>query len=67
MNNMDVFRGEKIKVKDLDIIVTGTANKPYFEIKYVLLDGTTHIGYSSYNLNNVFDWKENCFDVCKGE
>ena len=46
---------EKIKVKNLEIIVTGTEEKPYYEIKYESLeDGLTHIGYSSFDLKNVF-------------
>lgn len=63
----DVFRGEKIKVKELDIIVSGTLEKPYFEIKYVLLDGSVHVGYSSYELKNVFGWKNECFEVVSEE
>lgn len=58
---------EKIKVKSLDIIVNGTAKKPYYEIKYITLDGVTRIGYSSYILENVFDWKENCFEIVATE
>lgn len=55
---------EKIKVTSLEIIVTGTKDKLYFEIKYkeVGKDDYT-IGYSSYDLNNVFDWKEDCFEI----
>lgn len=40
--------------------------KPYFEIKYREV-GKRHynIGFSSYNLDYVFDWKEKCFEVIK--
>lgn len=55
---------EKIKVKNLEIIVTGTEEKPYYEIKYEsLVDGLTHIGYSSFDLKNVFKWKQEHFEV----
>ena len=49
---------EKIKVSDIEIIVTGKKEKPYFEIKYREV-GKRHynIGFSSYNLDYVFDWK----------
>ena len=54
---------EKIKVKSLEIIVTGTEEKPYYEIKYESLeDGLTHIGYSSSDLKNVFKWKQEYFE-----
>ena len=54
---------QKIKVTSLDIIVTGAVNKPYYEIKYTTLDGVTHIGYSSYNLVNVYKWRGQYFEV----
>lgn len=56
----------KIKVSEIEIIVTGKKEKPYFEIKYREV-GKRHynIGFSSYNLDYVFDWKEKSFDVIK--
>lgn len=55
---------EKIKVTSLEIIVTGTKDKPYFEIKYKEVGKEDyHIGYSSYDLNNVFGWKEEYFEI----
>ncbi len=56
----------KIKVSEIEIIVTGKKEKPYFEIKYREV-GKRHynIGFSSYNLDYVFDWKEKCFEVIK--
>lgn len=53
----------KIKVTSAEIVVHGTAEKPYYEIKYYTLDGECHIGYSSYELKYVFEWLEECFDV----
>ena len=48
----------------LEIIVTGTKEKPYFEIKYKEVGKEDYnIGYSSYDLNNVFDWREECFEL----
>ena len=44
------------------IIVTGTAEKPYYEIMYFEFeDGEIHVGYSSYDLANVFWWLEEFF------
>lgn len=54
----------KIKVISAEIVVHGTADKPYYEIKYREFDsGEYHIGYSSYNLRNVFKWLEECFEI----
>lgn len=58
------INNSKIKVKSAEIVVHGTANKPYFEIKYYdMADEKYHIGYSSYDLNFVFDWLEECFEI----
>lgn len=54
----------KEKVSSAEIIVTGTADKPYYEIKYYdLSDRKYHIGYSSYDLGNVFGWLKECFEI----
>lgn len=56
----------KEKVSDAEIVVHGTIEKPYYEIKYYdLSDKQYHIGYSSYDLNNVFKWREECFEIVK--
>ena len=57
---------DKIKVTSLEVIVTGSKIKPYYEIKYKEV-GTDkyNIGYSSYNLDFVLDWKEKCFELVK--
>lgn len=55
---------EKIKVTSLEIIVTGTKDKPYFQIKYKEVGKEYYnIGYGSYELNYVFGWKEKCFEI----
>lgn len=58
----------KIKVTNAEIVVHGTAEKPYYEIKYREVgDGYYHIGYSSYDLKNAFGWLEECFEVINME
>lgn len=59
---------KKIKVESLDIIVTMIDGKPYYEIKYKEV-GKRHynIGYSSYNLDFVLEWKEECFEVVENK
>ena len=55
---------EKIRVSSAEIVVHGTKKKPYYEIKYRdLSDGQIHVGYSSYNLDFLFEWLEKCFEV----
>lgn len=64
----EVPKTEKIKVTKLRIIVTGTKEKPYFELMYKEVGKKDYnIGYSSYNLNNVFDQKEKCFELVVSE
>lgn len=57
---------EKVKVDKVEIVVHGTKERPYFEILYHEVGkGVENVGFSSYNLSNVFDWKEQCFEVVK--
>lgn len=57
---------DKIKVTSLEIIVTGSKRKPCYEIKYKEVGTDNYnIGYSSYNLDVVLDWKEKCFELIK--
>lgn len=57
----------KLKVTSMDIIVEGILDKPYYSLKYVLAEnGECHIGYSSYILKNVYDWKNNYFELVEG-
>lgn len=53
---------DKIKVSSAEIVVHGTKEKPYYEIKYFdLSDNEMHIGYSSYNLDIVFEYLKKIF------
>ncbi|WP_410110475.1 DUF551 domain-containing protein [[Ruminococcus] lactaris] len=62
---MDV---EKTKVESLDIIVTMMEDKPYYGIKYKEV-GSDHfcIGYSSYRLDYVLEWKKQYFELVERE
>lgn len=55
------IKTEKIKVTFAEIVVHGTKDKPYFEIKYIdeNYPDIIKIGFSSYNLETVFDYLEN--------
>lgn len=58
------MKNEKLRVTSAQIIVTGTKEKPYYEIKYREVGKENYcIGYSSYCLDNVFEWLEECFDL----
>ena len=55
---------KKIKVTSAEIVVHGTVEKPYYEIKYLVIgEDEYRIGYSSYDLKNVFGWLEECFEI----
>lgn len=54
----------KNKVTSLGIIVRMIDHKPYYEIKYKKVgEDYYHVGYSSYNLNNVLEWYSECFEL----
>ena len=58
--------GERIKVSDLEIIVTMIDKDPYYEIKYKEIgEDYYHVGYSYYKLENVLAWKDKCFEIVK--
>lgn len=55
---------EKIKVTSAEIVVHGTSEKPYYEIRYYdISDRNYHVGYSSYDLSIVFGWLKDCFEI----
>lgn len=57
---------ERIKVSEIDIIVSMINGKPYYEIKYKKVgEDYYHIGYSSYNLDFVLEWKRKCFALVR--
>lgn len=57
----------KIKASSAEIVVHGTKEKPYYEIKYFdLYDNEMHIGFSSYKLDVVFGYLEKYFDIAEG-
>ena len=62
MNVAAVTEAEKQIVGTLpQIIVTGTVEKPYYEIMYKSDCGEIYLGYSSYKLELVFRWLEEFF------
>lgn len=63
-------KAEETKVDKAIIIVSGTKEEPYFEILYHLLgEDDDRIGFGSYCLTNVFNWKDQYLDIVsdKGE
>lgn len=56
----------KLKVTEAEIIVEGTIDKPYFEIRYHEVGKDyDNIGFGSYDLRNVFKWREECLEIIK--
>lgn len=65
-NLFDATRREypKIKTHFAQIIVDGTAKKPYYNIMYFdPAAGDYRIGFGSYFIDNVFKWLEEEFEV----
>lgn len=59
---------EKIKVTRADIVVRGTVEKPYYVIVYHKVgEDYDNEGFGSYDLDNVFNWKEQYLEVVKVE
>ena len=59
-----ITKMSKVKVEEAEIVVHGTADKPYFEIKYREVGKKDYnIGYSSYDVRKVFGWLESEFEV----
>lgn len=54
----------KNKVTSLEIIVRVIDNNPYHEIKYKKVgEDYYHVGYSSFNIDNVLKWRDECFEL----
>lgn len=61
---MSENKGNKLVVDDIEVIVRGVVNKPYYEIKYREVGNDDYnIGFGSYDLNNALKWKEEEFEV----
>ena len=65
---LSVLNAEETKSEiagvDPEILVVGTKDKPYFEIKYFdTEDQCYHIGFGSYRLGFVFDWLKEFFGI----
>lgn len=55
---------EKILVTELGIVVRVIDGKPYYEIKYKKVGHSDYnVGYSSYNLDFVLEWRDNYFII----
>lgn len=60
----DIDSYGKTKTSELMIVVGGSKDKPCYSIRYYdLSDNEWHVGFSSYCLQNVIDWKNECFEI----
>ena len=58
----------KNRVTSLEIIVRMLDNKPYYEIKYKKVgEYYYHIGYGSFNIDNVLKWRDECFELVESD
>lgn len=61
---VNVDKPEKIRTNFAKIIVSGKCENPYYEIMYFHPEkNELCIGYSSYNLEYVFQWLQDIFEV----
>lgn len=62
--NADKEQTEKIRTHHARIVVDGTAEKPYYSIEWFDPVKKVHyLGYSSYNIEFVFNWLSECFEI----
>ena len=64
LTNANPRENTKIKTHHARIVVDGTAEKLYYSIEWY--DPTKNeyfLGYSSYNIDYVFKWLEECFEI----
>ena len=64
LTNANPRETTKIKTHHARIVVDGTAEKPYYSIEWY--DPTKNeyfLGYSSYYIDYVFKWLEECFEI----
>lgn len=55
---------KKIKVDKINIIVSGTADKPYYQILYREVEKEEEkVGFGSYYIHIVFKWFEKYFEI----
>lgn len=67
-NKSATVKADKDKVDKALIIVTGTKKEPYFEILYHLLgESDDRIGFGSYCLTNVFNWRDQYLEIVNEE
>lgn len=60
----DCIKKTKRKTNFAKIIVSGAAEKPYYEIMWFdYMDRQYNVGYGSYNLVFVFQWLSECFEI----
>lgn len=60
----DVDSVAKIKTNFAEILIRTISEKPYYEIMYFdFADREWHIGFGSYNLDYVAEWKRDCFEI----
>lgn len=51
-------------VSSVEVIERYVFGKPYYELKYKLVNESDyHIGFGSYNLENVIKWKSQWFKI----
>lgn len=61
-----MLKNEKIKVSELQLSFRCYKGRPYYFLKYKKVkEDFYHVGYSSYNIDKVLEWEQECFEIVK--
>lgn len=58
------MKNEKIKVSELQLSFRCYIGRPYYFLKYKKVkEDFYHVGYSSYDIDKVLEWEQECFEI----
>ena len=64
MTNANSNETLKLKTHHARIVVDGTADNPYYSIEWFdPIKKEYYLGFSSYYIDNVFNWLSECFEI----
>lgn len=59
-----MLKNEKIKVSELQLSFRCHEGIPYYFLKYKKVkEDFYRVGYSSYNIDKVLEWEQECFEI----
>lgn len=59
-----MLKNEKIKVSELQLSFRCHEGRPYYFLRYKKVEEDFyHVGYSSYDMDKVLEWEQECFEI----